>query len=133
MTDLVERLRMRDQYEATLDHLGRLYGLKLSLEHEAATEIEWLRKERLKLMEDLGRAHAGVLPWIEQVAYLTGRWGTTMGWLLAASDALRQAGSIVAADQLTAKMKEEEEWMKQRLTPLSKQTGERRGLPDITQ
>ena len=45
-----------------------------------------------------------------------------MGWLQAASDALRQAGSIVAADQLAVKVKEEEEWMKQRLAPLSKQT-----------
>jgi len=88
----------------------------------AADEIEWLRKERLKLIEDLGRAHAGVLPWMEQVVYLTGRWGTTMGWLQAASDALRQAGATVAADQLAAKVKEEEEWMKQRLAPLSKQT-----------
>jgi hypothetical protein len=117
MTDVVERLRE-----------GRTDGTVLrwsvtDIHREAAAEIEWLRKERLKLIEDLGRAHAGVLPWMEQVAYLTGRWGTTMGWLQAASDALRQAGSIVAADQLAAKVKEEEEWMKQRLAPLSKQTG----------
>jgi hypothetical protein len=64
-----------------------------------------------------------VLPWIEQVFYLHSRWAKNMGWLLAASDALRQAGSIVAADQLAAKVEEEEEWMKQRLAPLSKQTG----------
>jgi len=116
LTDIVERLRSPEVF---ID----VGGMTSRVAHDAAAEIEWLRKERLKLIEDLGRAHAGVLPWMEQVAYLTGRWGTNMGWLLAASDALRQTGSIVAADQLAAKVKEEEEWMKQRLAPLSKQTG----------
>jgi hypothetical protein len=103
MTDIVKRLRER-------------------AEHEAANEIEWLRKERLKLIEDLGRAHAGVLPWMEQVVYLHSRWARNMGLLQATSDALREAGAIYAADGLLAKVKEEEEWMKQRLAPLSKQT-----------
>jgi hypothetical protein len=103
MTDIVERLRER-------------------AEHEAASEIEWLRKERLKLIEDLGRAHAGVLPWMEQVVYLNSRWGRNIGLLQGASDALREVGAIYAADGLLAKVKEEEEWMKQRLAPLSKQT-----------
>lgn len=116
MTDIVERLRE-----------GRTNGTALrwcvtDIHREAADEIEWLRKERLKLIEDLGRAHAGVLPWMEQTAYLTAVWGKHMGWLQAASDGLREAGAIFAADGLLAKVKEEEEWMKQRLAPLSKQT-----------
>jgi hypothetical protein len=107
MTDIVERL---------LKPGGGV------LADEVVAEIEWLRKERLKLIEDLGRAHAGVLPWIEQVVYLNGRWARNIGLLQAASDGLREAGAIYAADGLMAKVKEEEEWMKQRLAPLSKQT-----------
>lgn len=106
MTDIIERLRSGED----------------GLEYAAADEIEWLRKERLKLIEDLGRAHAGVLPWMEQVVYLNSRWARNIGLLQAASDALREAGAIFAADGLMAKVKEEEEWMKQRLAPLSKQT-----------
>ena len=118
MTDIVERLREgvfgsdETKTDAVIHSHMRV----------AADEIEWLRKERLKLIEDLGRAHAGVLPWMEQVAYLTAKWGTNMGLLQAASDGLREAGAIFAADGLLAKVKEEEEWMKQRLAPLSKQT-----------
>jgi hypothetical protein len=107
MTDIIERL---------LKPGGGV------LADEVVAEIEWLRKERLKLIEDLGRAHAGVLPWIEQVVYLNGRWARNIGLLQAASDGLREAGAIYAADGLMAKVKEEEEWMKQRLAPLSKQT-----------
>jgi hypothetical protein len=107
MTDIIERL---------LKPGGGVFA------DEVVAEIEWLRKERLKLIEDLGRAHAGVLPWIEQVVYLNGRWARNIGLLQAASDGLREAGAIYAADGLMAKVKEEEEWMKQRLAPLSKQT-----------
>jgi hypothetical protein len=107
MTDIIERL---------LKPGGGV------LADEVVAEIEWLRKERLKLIEDLGRAHAGVLPWIEQVVYLNGRWARNIGLLQAASDALREAGAVFAADGLMAKIQEEEEWMKQRLAPLSKQT-----------
>jgi len=113
MTDIVDRLRYAHTRNLPLDD---------SLMGQAATEIEWLRKERLKLIEDLGRAHAGVLPWIEQVVYLNGRWARNIGLLQAASDALREAGAVFAADGLMAKIQEEEEWMKQRLAPLSKQT-----------
>jgi hypothetical protein len=107
MTDIIERL---------LKPGGGVFA------DEVVAEIEWLRKERLKLIEDLGRAHAGVLPWIEQVVYLNGRWARNIGLLQAASDALREAGAVFAADGLMAKIQEEEEWMKQRLAPLSKQT-----------
>ena len=46
MTDIVDRLRKRDQYDriVVLDHLNRPYGLAKSLEHEAADEIERLRE-----------------------------------------------------------------------------------------
>ena len=107
MTDIIERL---------LKPGGGV------LADEVVAEIEWLRKERLKLIGELGRAHAGVLPWMEQVVYLNGRWARNIGLLQAASDALREAGATYAADGLMAKVKEEEEWMKQRLAPLSKQT-----------
>jgi hypothetical protein len=109
MTDIVDRLRYAHTRNLPLDD---------SLMGQAATEIEWLRKERLKLIEDLGRAHAGVLPWMEQVVYLNGRWARNIGLLQAASDGLREAGAIYAADGLMAKVKEDEEWMKQRLSPL---------------
>jgi hypothetical protein len=46
MTDIVERLRLRDEYEVMLDHLNQPYGLAKSLEHEAADEIERLRTDR---------------------------------------------------------------------------------------
>lgn len=48
MTDIVERLRQRDEYDriVVLDHLNRPYGLAKSIEHEAADEIERLRAER---------------------------------------------------------------------------------------
>jgi len=117
MTDIVEQLR---SYADDAADLGATD--EANIVSQAANEIEWLRKERLKLIEDLGRAHAGVLPWMEQVVYLHSRWGKNMGLLQATSDALREAGAIYAADGLLAKVKEEEEWMKQRLAPLSKQT-----------
>jgi hypothetical protein len=46
MTDIVERLRQRDEYEQVLDHANRPYGLAKSLAHDAADEIERLRAER---------------------------------------------------------------------------------------
>lgn len=113
MTDIVERLRYAHTRNLPLDD---------SLMGQAATEIEWLRKERLKLIEDLGRAHASVLPWMEQVVYLNSRWARNIGLLQGASDALREVGATYAADGLMTKLKEEEEWMKQRLSPLTKQT-----------
>jgi hypothetical protein len=46
VTDIVERLRQRDEYDAVLDHANRPYGLAKSLEHDAAAEIERVRAER---------------------------------------------------------------------------------------
>jgi hypothetical protein len=46
MTDIVEKLRQRDEYEVILDHLDRPYGLDKSIEHDAADEIERLRGEK---------------------------------------------------------------------------------------
>jgi len=46
MTDIVERLRQRDEYEQVLDHENLPYGLVKSLAHDAADEIERLRAER---------------------------------------------------------------------------------------
>ena len=53
MTDIVERLRQRDEYEQVLDHLNRPYGLVKSLEHAAADEIDRLRAERDRLRDAL--------------------------------------------------------------------------------
>ena len=53
MTDIVEQLRQRDEYDAVLDHEGRVYWLAKSLEHDAADEIERLRAERDRLREAL--------------------------------------------------------------------------------
>lgn len=46
MTDIVDRLRKRDEYDriVVLDHLNRPYGLAKSIEHEAADEIVRLRE-----------------------------------------------------------------------------------------
>lgn len=65
MTDIVTRLRLRDEQMVVLDHLGRPYGLAKSLEHEAADEIDrlWAALHRISLgsqnsgttKEDLGR------------------------------------------------------------------------------
>jgi len=46
MSDIVDRLRQRDEYDriVVLDHLNRPYGLAKSIEHEAAEEIERLRE-----------------------------------------------------------------------------------------
>ena len=46
MSDIVKRLRQRDEYDAMLDHENRVYGLAKSLEHAAADEIERLLAER---------------------------------------------------------------------------------------
>ena len=59
MTDIVERLRQRDEYDAVLDHENRVYGLAKSLEHEAADEIERLRAEVERLNEALIRERHG--------------------------------------------------------------------------
>ena len=44
MTDIVERLRQRPEHQEVFDHLNRPYGLDVSLEHQAADEIERLRR-----------------------------------------------------------------------------------------
>jgi hypothetical protein len=50
MTDIVTRLHLRDEYEVMLDHLNQPYGLAKSLEHEAADEIERLRKDNADIL-----------------------------------------------------------------------------------
>ena len=60
MSDVVEKLRLRDEYEVMLGPFNQLYGLAKSLEHEAADEIERLRAERDGLREALRDLVAGV-------------------------------------------------------------------------
>lgn len=66
MIDIVPRLRERPDFDGEVDHLGRPYGLRKSLEHEAADEIEWLRGERNRLAADLAKAHLDIVAWIKK-------------------------------------------------------------------
>lgn len=122
MTDIVERLRQRDEYDQVVDHLDRPYGLAKSLEHEAAAEIEWLRGERQRIADELGKAHLDILPWIEQVGWLTGEWNLLVAALKQAGDGLREAGAIHAADGIDAMLKEREPWTKAVFLPATKLT-----------
>jgi len=72
VTDIVKRLRKRDEYDrlVVLDHLDRPYGLTKSLEHEAADEIERLRAER----DRLGQALEEAVQYLEKRK--TPRWGS---------------------------------------------------------
>ena len=112
MTDIVERLRDPSRgsprWGDTMD--------------EAAAEIEWLRSERQRLADELGKAHLDVLPWIEQVGWLTGEWNLLVAALKQAADGLREVGAIHAADGIDAMLKEREPWSKTVFLPATKLT-----------
>jgi len=115
MTDIVERLRNRGQ---------AVHGERKpdSIYEVVADEIEWLRGERQRLADELGKAHLDILPWIEQVGYLNGEWNLLVAALKQAADGLREVGAIHAADGIDAMLKERELWSKAVFLPATKPT-----------
>jgi hypothetical protein len=107
VTDIVERLRLTNAD---------------FLHEEAAAEIEWLRGERQRLADELGKAHRDVLPWIDQVGYLNGEWNLLVAALKQAADGLREVGAIHAADGIDAMLKEREPWSMAVFLPATKLT-----------
>jgi hypothetical protein len=117
MTDIVERLR-----EGVWGRARRADAVIHANMQDGAAEIEWLRDERQRLADELGKAHLDVLPWIEQVGWLTGEWNLLVAALKQAADGLREVGAIHAADGIDAMLKEREPWSKTVFLPATKLT-----------
>jgi len=88
----------------------------------AQADIVWLQAERQRLAQELGKAHQDILPWIEQVGWLTNELDRCWAALKQASEGLRDVGALHAADGIDAMLEDNKLWMKVITLQRTKQT-----------
>ncbi len=74
MIDIVERLRSANGRMGVRDPSDYDVTITVAEANQAATEIEMLRAERMRLAKELAEAHKAILPWIDQVGWLNAEW-----------------------------------------------------------